>query len=94
MRSLATSSARRRRAVLAVGLAVLAAWGVWAVAARLSIVVVSTRARLESRRSVQRIAMPAAGRVTRANLTLGQNVRRGDILLEMDGGEESILRAR
>lgn len=76
------------------GVVVLAAWAVWAVAARVSIVVVSTRARLEARRSVQRLAVPAAGRVVRASLALGQNVRRGDVLLELDGGEETIRRAR
>jgi membrane fusion protein, multidrug efflux system len=94
LRSLASSSARRRRAALIVGVVVLLGWGIWAVAARLSIVVVSSRARLEARRAVQRIAAPSAGRVVRVKLNLGDTVKRGDVLLELDGGEETIRRAR
>ncbi|HEY0141151.1 MAG TPA: HlyD family efflux transporter periplasmic adaptor subunit [Thermoanaerobaculia bacterium] len=94
LRSLAASSARRRRAALVTGVVVLLAWGVWAVAARVSIVAVSTRARLEARRAVQRIAAPSSGRVVRANLALGQQVRRGEVLIELDGGEEGIRRSR
>lgn len=94
LRSLASSSARRRSAALLAGVIVLVAWGVWAVATRLSVVVVSNRARLETRRAVQRITAPLPGRVVRAKLSLGDVVRRGEVLLELDAGQETIQKAR
>ncbi|HEX2122615.1 MAG TPA: HlyD family efflux transporter periplasmic adaptor subunit [Thermoanaerobaculia bacterium] len=79
---------------LIVALLFLAGWAVWAFAARVSIVAVSKRGRLEARRAVHQLAVPADGTVASARLTLGRRVRRGEVLLEMDTREESIRRTR
>lgn len=78
---------------VAVALVLLAAWIVWALAGRVSIVAVSKRARFESGSAVRQIAVPLSGRITRVEIALGRSVRRGDVLLELDPSDASIRRA-
>jgi multidrug resistance efflux pump len=94
VRSLSAASARRQRVALIVALLFVAGWVVWAFAARVSIVAVSTRGRLETRRAVHQLSAPVSGTVALARLTLGRDVRRGEVLLEIDSREESIRRTR
>lgn len=93
LRALNGDAPRRMRGV-AVALALLAGWVVWALAGRVSIVAVSKRARFESRSAVRQIAVPMSGRITRVNIALGQSVRRGDILLELDAADATIRRGK
>ena len=86
-------SPRRIRAV-AVALALLAGWIVWALVGRVSIVAVSKRGRFESRRAVRQIAIPVSGRITAINISLGQRVKRGDVLVELDSADATIRRAK
>jgi membrane fusion protein (multidrug efflux system) len=79
---------------VAVALVLLAGWIVWALAGRVSIVAVSKRARFESRRAVRQIAIPASGRITGINIALGQNVKRGDVLVELDPADATIRRGK
>jgi membrane fusion protein (multidrug efflux system) len=79
---------------VALVLALLAAWIVWALAGRVSIVAVSKRARFESRSAVRQIAVPKSGRINRVNIALGQIVRHGDVLLELDADEVTIRRGK
>ena len=72
----------------------LAAWLVWALAGRVSIVAVSKRARFESGSAVRQIAVPLSGRITRVQIALGQSVRRGDVLLELDPADAAIRRGK
>lgn len=73
-------------------LALLLMWGAWAFAGRVSIVSISRRARFESRLAIRRIAAPASGRITSVNIALGQKVRRGQVLIELDDAEPAIRR--
>ena len=93
IRSLNVAATRRRRIAIGVALLVLCAWGVWAFAARISIVAVSRRARLQARHAVHHLAMPASGNIAVANVALGRTVRRGEILIELDTREE-VIRGR
>lgn len=79
---------------MAVVLALLAGWIVWALAGRVSIVAVSKRARFESRRAVRQIAIPVNGRITSINIALGQRVNRGDVLIELDVADVMIRRGK
>ena len=72
----------------------LAAWIVWALAGRVSIVAVSKRARFESGSAVRQIAVPLSGRIARIDIALGRSVRRGDVLLELDPSDAAIRRAK
>lgn len=75
-------------------LVLLAGWIVWALAGRVSIVAVSKRARFESRSAVRQIAVPKSGRINRVNVALGQIVRRGDVLLDLDPADVMIQRGK
>jgi membrane fusion protein, adhesin transport system len=94
IRSLSSDAPQRRHAAVVIGLAGLGVWLMWALVARVSIVVVSARARLEARQAAHQLAIPQSGTVAVANLTLGRAVRRGEILIELDARDEVIRRAR
>lgn len=79
---------------MVIALAVLGAWFVWAAVGRVSIVVVSRRARLETRQAAHQLASPQAGAVAVANVTLGRVVRRNEILLQFDARDEAVRRMR
>lgn len=63
-------------------------------AARVSVVVVSRRARLEAHQAVHPIAVPMAGTVVATHATLGRSVRRGDVLLDLDARDQVLQRKR
>jgi len=79
---------------VAVTLVLLIGWIVWALAGRVSIVAVSKRARFESRQAVRQIAIPISGRITNINIALGQSVRRGDVLVDLDASDARIRRQK
>jgi len=93
LRALHDDAPRHTRGV-AVALVLLAAWIVWALAGRVSIVAVSRRARFESGSAVRQIAVPLSGRIARVQIALGQSVRRGDVLLELDPSDAAIRRGK
>lgn len=70
--------------------AVLTAWIVWASFAQVSLCEVSTDARVELDGATYPIDAPFAGRVVATNLHAGQRVRRGDLLIEIDGMAEQL----
>jgi len=69
---------------LAAAAAVLAAWFGWSVWSRVSLYEVSTEARLELDAATYPIESPLDGRVVETALQVGRNVRRGDVLVEID----------
>jgi membrane fusion protein (multidrug efflux system) len=77
---------------VAIALTLLIGWGVWAVAGRVAVVAVSKRARFESRAAVREIAVPVSGRIRRVHIALGQEVRSGEVLLELDDADAVIRR--
>lgn len=85
--------APRRIGALIVLLVLLGAWMTWAFAGTISVLAVSRRARFESARTVRQIAAPSSGRITVVNIALGQSVRAGDVLIELDASEPSIRRS-
>ena len=67
---------------------VLSGWLIWFFAARVSIYEVTSSARLEADRSAHPIATAISGRVVWTSLTLGQSVKAGQILVELEAGAE------
>lgn len=67
-----------------VGAVVLAAWAAWFFLARVSVYEVSASARLEVERAPHEVDAPVGGRVVKSALVLGQEVRAGDVLVELD----------
>jgi multidrug resistance efflux pump len=93
LRALNGDGPRHVRAI-AVVLVLLAGWIVWALVGRVSIVEVSKRARFESQHAVRQIAIPVNGRIVGINIALGQQVRRGDILVQLDSSDATIRRGK
>lgn len=67
-----------------VGAGLLMGWGVWFIGSRLSIYVVSQRARLEVDTAPSPVDAPVSGRVVTSLLGLGAEVAAGDVLVQLD----------
>lgn len=92
LRSLETPFAPARFAVAALVLALLTAWLVWFVRAPITLHAVSLTARVEAERQPHDVASPVGGQVVRIAMVLDQPVAEGDLLLEIDSGQASLLR--
>lgn len=68
----------------------LAAWLSWAVFARVSLYEVSSDARVELDGATFPIDSPFVGRIAASNLHVGEQVRRGDLLVEIDAHPEQL----
>ena len=64
-------------------------WSTWLVVARVPVYQISETARLEVER-VHPIASPVVGRVLATTLTLGREVKAGDLLLEIEADRERL----
>jgi multidrug resistance efflux pump len=73
-----------------VAIALIAAWLVWAFQAVVVRYEVSDSARLEVDAAAYPIEAPAAGRLTASRLVLGQEVRAGDVLVELESRSEQL----
>ncbi len=67
-----------------VALAVLGAWCWWAARAQVTLYEVSSAARVELDAATYPVQSPLLGRVVQTGLRVGQIVRQGDVLLEID----------
>ena len=63
---------------------VLMLWLAWLVLGRVSVYAVSTAARLEAGSASHPVQALYAGRIATNNLVLGRQVKRGDVLIELD----------
>jgi len=84
MRSLDGDRFRGSLAGLTVAAAVLGAWGWWMFTSRVSLFEVTDIARVEVDRATFVVQSPVAGRIVATRLTLGADVRAGDILAEVE----------
>jgi len=84
MRSLNTGHTRLTIAGIVLITVLLAAWVIWLVAANVVVYAVSQNARVEADRAAHPIQSLYSGRVAINNLVLGQQVKRGDVLLELE----------
>jgi membrane fusion protein (multidrug efflux system) len=81
-------------AATAIALLLVATWLVWAFTARVTQYEVSDLARLEVTGAAYPIEANASGRLVSSRLVLGQEVQRGEILLELESREEQLDAAR
>jgi multidrug resistance efflux pump len=65
-------------------LALLCAWLCWGLFERVSLYEVSKEARVELDAATYPVDAPFVGRLVASNLHVGQSVRRGDLLIEID----------
>ena len=75
---------------LVMTIALLGAWLCWAAWARVSLYEVSSKARVELDSATYPIESPVLGRVVRTELRIDRNVRRGEVLVELDAMAEQL----
>jgi multidrug resistance efflux pump len=75
---------------LAIALVLLAAWLAWFFLARVERYEVTERARLEVDRAAHVLQSPVAGRVVESRITLGREVKAGDVLIELDASQQNL----
>ena len=84
LRSLAADNFRSRLAGLGLAALVVGGWAAWAVLARVPVYAVTEEARLEAGPEVHYIESPVNGRVVALHVAVGQEVKAGDLLFELD----------
>jgi membrane fusion protein, adhesin transport system len=89
-RSLSADTGHGALLTWTLGSILLSAWLSWFFFARVTIYEVSKAARLEVERSAHPIAAPIPGRVIGISVTLGQQVREGETLANLDAGSEQL----
>jgi adhesin transport system membrane fusion protein len=89
-RSLAHDGGERALFAWLVAGVLLAAWGTWFVFGRVTLYEVSRQARLEVQQSAHPVAALVPSRVAANALVLGQEVRAGDLLIELDATPERL----
>src|SRR6476661_7493491 len=70
----------------------LGAWSLWFVRGRVTVYEVSDRAWLAVDREAYPLAAPVGGRVAAVRAALGQPVRRGEVLIELEAEEQRARR--
>ena len=90
LRSLQEDGTRRRTLRLLVLLALLGAWGVWLVRARVGLIELSVEGRIEVAADVVPVASGVAGRIVATRLAIGERVVAGEALVELDAESEEL----
>jgi multidrug resistance efflux pump len=75
---------------IAVAAIVLGGWFVWAWRARVSLYEVANTARLEVEHAAYPIEAQVSGRVVKNHVVLGQHVKAGELLVELDDSSERL----
>ncbi len=93
LRSLEADGHRRWILGLVPTLLLLAAWSAWFLAARVTVYEVTEHAWLTVEREAHSIAAPVGGRIAALHISLGQRVKAGEVLAELEGDEPQALLA-
>jgi membrane fusion protein (multidrug efflux system) len=70
--------------------AVLLAWTTWFLLGRVAVYEVTDRARLEVKAAAHPLAAPVDGRVLETRLTIGREVREGEVLVALDADAQRL----
>ena len=89
-RSLAHDSAMPALVAWSIAGLLLAIWLGWFLFGRVTVFQVSRQARLEVQQAARPVASQTAGRITVNALQIGQEVRQGDVLVELDSQSEQL----
>ena len=90
MRSLAVDSFRPSLLGFIISAILLVAWLAWFFMARVSVYELSDTARLEVGTAVHPVVAPVGGRVAAVHMTVGREVRAGDLLAEIESEGERL----
>jgi membrane fusion protein (multidrug efflux system) len=84
VRSIEADGYRRSGIVFLVAFALVGAWAGWFLFARVALVEVAETARLEVDQAAHSVDAPVSGKIASSQLVLGQDVRAGEVLAELD----------
>jgi len=90
LRSLEADGHRRSLLALVPALLFLGAWSAWFLSAKVTLYETTGSAWLSAEREAHPIAAPVGGRVSAVRAAIGQRVNAGDVLVELEGEEQSI----
>jgi membrane fusion protein (multidrug efflux system) len=90
MRSLEAGSFRLSAAMLGLAGVLLAAWLGWFFLAEISLYEVSAAARVEVAAASHPVAAPVAALIVATHIALGQEVKAGDLLMELEARTEAL----
>jgi multidrug resistance efflux pump len=88
VRSLEADNSQRSYLGLALAAGLLAAWILWFFLARVSVYAVTNKADLEVDRAAHPVESVVSGRVVATHLLIDQEVKAGDVLVELDSGAQ------
>jgi multidrug resistance efflux pump len=89
LRSLEADRSHRRISTPLIGVLLLA-WLAWFLLGRVAVYEVTDRARLEVKEAAHPVAAQVEGRVVETRLTIGREVRTGDVLVALDAEVERL----
>lgn len=87
-RSLATDTSRYAMLAWLLGGILLASWLAWFALGKVTVYEISRQARLEVQQAPHALASLLPGRVLTTQLVIGQHVRAGDVLVELDASSD------
>jgi membrane fusion protein (multidrug efflux system) len=91
-RTLAADNTGRSLVAFVAVAVLLAAWTAWFVVSRVAVYAASTVARVEVDREKHPVDAPVGGRVVTVRFAVGQTVKAGDVLVELDAMAERLAR--
>lgn len=89
-RSLVNDSSLYAIVAWLIGGLILTGWMIWFFYTEITVYEISTTARLEVNRSAHPIATPVAGKIISTSLSLGQKVKKGEVLIILDTENEDL----
>ena len=89
-RSLANDTSRYATLAWLLAGVLLAGWLAWFALGKVTVYEISRQARLEVQQAPHALASPLAGRVVSTTLVIGQTVRAGDVLVELDASSDKL----
>ena len=92
LHTLEADSPRRNIVLLVLATGFLGLWAGWFLVSQVGVHAVTDTARLEVDRENHPVGAPVDGRVTAIDLAVGQSVRAGEVLLELDATAEHLAR--
>lgn len=90
MRSIANDKFSPSLVVIIIAMIILGAWAAWLFLARISVYEMSDSGRIEVDTSLYPIGSPISGKVTAIHLAVGQEVQKGDLLVEFESEDEKL----
>src|ERR1700722_8851212 len=87
---IARDRTRRQALLLLIPTVLMVLWAAWMYLARISLYASTDQARVEVAQTAFIVQAPISGRVVKSHLALGDEVKRGDILVELEAEPQQL----